>query len=99
MIRTMIVLAVLYGLAACGGAAPGTAWKKAGADDATIASDTAACRAAAQQQATRLYPYSSGNPAMTGAGMISAQQAANTDRNSAEIEIFNDCMQGKGYTR
>lgn len=99
MIRTLIVVALWFGLAACGGAAPGTTWKKAGADDATIASDTATCRAAAQQQAARFYPHSSGNPGMSGAGMISAQQAANTDRNSAEIEIFNDCMQGKGYTR
>jgi len=78
---------------------PGTTWKKAGVDNATIASDTATCRAAAQQQASRFYPHTSGNPGMSGAGMISAQQAANTDRNSAEIEIFNDCMQGRGYTR
>ena len=99
MIRTLIAVALSVGLAACGGAAPATTWKKAGADDATIASDTATCRAAAQQQAARFYPQSGGNPAMTGAGMIAAQQAANTDRNSAEIEIFNDCMQGKGYTR
>lgn len=99
MIRTLIVLAVSLGVAACGGAAPGTTWKKAGVDDATVASDTATCRAAAQQQAARLYPHSGGNPAMTGAGMIASQQAANTDRNSAEIQIFNDCMQGRGYTR
>ena len=31
--------------------------------------------------------------------MVAAQQQANTDRTSAEIEIFNDCMQNKGYTR
>ncbi|GEP60844.1 hypothetical protein [Reyranella soli] len=99
MTRTLIVLALSFGLAACGGAAPSQTWKKAGAGDATIASDTALCRAAAQQQASRLYPHTSGNPGMSGAGMISAQQAANTDRNSAEIEIFNDCMQGKGYAR
>lgn len=99
MNRRLIVLSLSLGLAACSGAAPGTTWKKAGADDATISSDTALCRASAQQQAVRLYPHAASNPAMTGAGMIAAQQAANTDRTSAELQIFNDCMQGKGYTR
>ncbi|MBI2735146.1 MAG: hypothetical protein HYX38_01105 [Rhodospirillales bacterium] len=99
MNRRVIVSALALGLAACGGAAPGTTWKKAGADDATIASDTALCRASAQQQASRLYPHTASNPAMSGAGMIAAQQQANTDRTSAELEMFNDCMQGKGYTR
>ncbi len=99
MNRRLIALALSLGLAACGGAAPGTSWKKAGADDATIASDTALCRASAQQQASRLYPHTAGSPAMSGAGMIAAQQAANTDRTSAELQMFNDCMQDKGYTR
>lgn len=99
MTGRLIKFALLLGLAACGGGAPDTTWKKAGATDATIASDTALCRASAQQQASRLYPHSSGNPAMSGAGMIAAQQQANTDRTSAELEMFNDCMQGKGYTR
>jgi hypothetical protein len=99
MTGRLIALALSFGLAACGGAAPGTTWKKAGVDDATIASDTASCRASAQQQASRFYPHTAGNPAMSGAGMIAAQQQANTDRNSAELEIFNDCMQGRGYTR
>ena len=31
--------------------------------------------------------------------MIASQQQANTDRNSAEIQFFNDCMEGRGYTR
>jgi hypothetical protein len=96
--RRLIALALSFAFTACGGPAPGS-WKKAGVDDATLASDTQLCRASAQQQASRLYPHTSANPAMAGAGMIAAQQAANTDRNSAEIEIFNDCMQAKGYTR
>jgi len=99
MTSRRIAFALSLGLAACGGAAPGTTWKKAGVTDATIAGDTESCRASAQQQASRLYPHSSGNPAMSGAGMIAAQQQANTDRTGAELEMFNDCMQGKGYTR
>ena len=98
MIRTLILLALSLGFAACTGS-PASTWKKAGATDAAIASDTEQCRASAQQQAARLYPYGSSNPTLGGAGMISAQQQANTDRTSAELEMFNDCMQAKGYTR
>ena len=97
MMRILIVSAFLLG--ACGGSQPGSAWKKPGATDATIAADSAQCRTSAQQQAARLYPYGSSNPTLGGAGMVAAQQQANTDRASAEIEMFNDCMQGRGYTR
>ena len=31
--------------------------------------------------------------------MVAAQQQANTDRDMAGIEFFNDCMEGRGYTR
>lgn len=99
MTRMLIVPALLLGLAACAGSAPASAWKKPGATDAAIAADTAQCRASAQQQVARLYPYGSSSPTLGGAGMVAAQQQANTDRSSAEIEIFNDCMQNKGYTR
>jgi hypothetical protein len=97
MMRILIVSALLLG--ACGGSPSGSAWKKPGATDATIAADSAQCRTSAQQQAARLYPYGSSNPTLGGAGMVAAQQQANTDRTSAETEMFNDCMQGKGYTR
>ena len=99
MIRTLILMALSLGFAVCAGSPPGTTWKKAGASDATIASDTEQCRAAARQQAARLYPYGSSSSTLGGAGMVAAQQQANTDRTSAEIEMVNDCMQGKGYTR
>ena len=88
------------GLAACAGSAGAPpAWQKAGATDATIASDTAQCRTTAQQTAARLYPLGSSNPTMGGAGMIASQQQANTDRTGAELQFFNDCMEGRGYTR
>ena len=99
MAPILIVPALLLGLAACAGSAPASTWKKAGAADATVAADTTQCRASAQQQAARLYPYGSGSSTLGGAGMVAAQQQANTDRTSAEIEMFNDCMQNKGYTR
>ncbi len=99
MTRLLIALALSLGVAACSGPAAAPTWKKAGATDATIAADTAQCRTSAQQQAARLYPYGSSNPALGGAGMVAAQQQANNDRASAEIEMFNDCMQGKGYAR
>jgi hypothetical protein len=95
----LIALALSFGFAACGGPAVTPTWKKVDATEATIASDTAQCRATARQQAARLYPYACGSPTLGGAGMIAAQQQANTDRFSAELEMFNDCMQAKGYTR
>lgn len=98
MIRILLAAAPWLALAACGGSQP-AGWQKAGATDATIASDTAQCRATAQQQSARLYPLGSSNPMLGGAGMVAAQQQANTDRNSAEIRFFNDCMEGRGYTR
>jgi len=99
MTRMLVVPALLLGFAACSGSAPASAWKKPGATDAAIAADTAQCRASAQQQAARLYPYGSGSSTLGGAGMVAAQQQANTDRTSAELEMLNDCMQNKGYTR
>ena len=90
--------ATRWGLAACAGSAPGP-WQKAGASDAAIASDTEQCRASAQHQAARLYPYGSSNPTLGGAGMIAAAQQASTDRSSAELQAFNDCMESRGYTR
>ena len=97
---TLLCLALSAGLAACAGAGGAPAsWQKAGATDATIASDTAQCRTTAQQTAARLYPLGSSNPTLGGAGMVAAQQQANTDRTSAEIQFFNDCMEGRGYTR
>jgi hypothetical protein len=99
MMRTTIILALLLG-AACTTSAPSRgSWQKPGASEATVATDTAQCRALAQQAAARDYPYGSSNPTLGGAGMIAAQQQANLDRSSAEIERFNDCMQARGYTR
>jgi hypothetical protein len=98
MIRTLLAAALWLGLAACAGSAPAP-WQKPGASEATITSDTAQCRASAQQQTARLYPYGSSYPTMGGAGMIAAQQQADTDRSSAELQAFNDCMEGRGYTR
>ena len=98
MIRTLPAAALWLALAACAGTQP-AGWQKAGATDASIAGDSAQCRTTAQQTAARLYPLGSSNPTLGGAGMVAAQQQANTDRNSAEIQFFNDCMEGRGYTR
>jgi uncharacterized lipoprotein len=91
-----VVLAA--GLAGCGFDAP-TEWQKPGATSATTATDVGQCRAGAQQRAARLYPQSSGSPAQSGAGMVAVQQQAYGDRSIAEVEMFNSCMQGRGYTR
>jgi hypothetical protein len=100
MTRLLIPLALAFGFAACTAPPPATSdWQKAGATPATVSTDTEQCRSVARQQAARLYPYSSNVPAVGGAGMIAAQQAANTDRDSAQLQAFNDCMDSRGYTR
>lgn len=97
--RTFAALVLLpHLLPACTPAGQGE-WQKPGATNATIAADSAQCRTVAQQQAARLYPYGASNPTLGGAGMIAAQQQASTDRNSAELEAFIDCMESRGYTR
>jgi hypothetical protein len=99
MIRMTIILALLLE-AACTTPAPSRGpWQKPGASEATTATDTAQCRALAQQEAVRDYPYGASIPTLGGAGMIAAQQQADLNRTSAEIEKFNDCMQARGYTR
>ena len=97
--RSIVLAAVLALLgAACAPPAP-QPWQKAGASDAAVAADIAQCRAVAQQQATRLYPYGSNTPSLGGAGMVAAQQQANIDRDSTQLQLFHECMEGKGYSR
>jgi hypothetical protein len=98
MIRIPLAAALWLALVACAGTPP-AGWQKAGATDAAIAGDTAQCRTIAKEQAARFYPLGSSNPTLGGAGMVAAQQQANTDRDMAGIGFFNDCMEGRGYTR
>ena len=86
-------------LGACAPAAAPETWQKAGAAGETVAADTAQCQSISGQQATRLYPYGGTAPGMGGAGSISAQQQSNIDRDSAQRQMFNECMEGKGYAR
>jgi hypothetical protein len=75
-----------------------TQWKKAGADDATIAKDTSDCRVAAREEALRRYPYASSAPASLGAsGTVASQQRDDTHRSVVEAASFSSCMQGKAY--
>ena len=99
MIRFMMALGLLIGFGACSAPQPAASWQKPGASDATVAADTQQCRGISQQQAARLYPYSSSIPSLGGAGMVAAQQQADIDRNAAELHAFNDCMESRGYKR
>ena len=97
-LRLALLLAVVgAGLSACTTVPQRPLWEKSGSDNATTNSDTVQCQLAAQRQASRLYPYGSSNPTLGGAGMVAAQQQANIDRDSAQLQMFNDCMAGKGY--
>ncbi len=98
MIRIPLAAALWLALAACAGTQP-AGWQKAGATDASIAGDSAQCRTTAQQQSARLYPLGSSNPTLGGAGMVAAQQQANTDRNSAEIQAHDHERAGCARSR
>jgi hypothetical protein len=92
------VQALSLGLAAC--TAPTVAeWQKSGADQQTVARDTSECRASAEQEALRRYPRGFSSPSFGAAGVVASQQRDETNRSSAELALFNSCMQDKGYTR
>jgi hypothetical protein len=93
-IPRLVTLTFSLGIAACGG--PET-WQKPGVDDATIGKDTSDCRAAAEQEALRRYPYGFG-AASAANGMGLSQQRDATNRATAEAAAFNACMSDKGYT-
>lgn len=91
-------IGVAAAAAACAPAAPHP-WQKEGATPPTVAADMTQCKSLAEQQAARLYPYGSNPSTLGGAGMVAAQQQASFDRGSVQLHLFNECMEGKGYTR
>ena len=98
ILRTVYALAFAPGLVAC--TAPTSAsWQKPGATEATIASDSSECRALAEQEAARLYPFDAGSGVLGPAGVTMAQQRDYMNRSNAELSLFGACMQNRGYTR
>jgi hypothetical protein len=73
-------------------------WKKAGADETTIAHDSAECRESAQDGALRRYPYRASSPALGPAAVALGQHGDDNARSIAEASLFNTCMRGRGYT-
>jgi hypothetical protein len=86
------------GASACSTPAP-TSWQKPGADEQTIARDSANCRVTAQAEALRQYPQSAGSPGLGAAGIAASQQQDDTNRAIVEAARLNDCMAGRGYKR
>ena len=97
---TLIAMLALFelGIAACSAPTP-TSWQKPGADEQTIARDTANCRVTAQAEALRQYPQGAGSPGMGAAGLAASQQQDETNRTIVEAARLNDCMAGRGYKR
>jgi hypothetical protein len=96
--RLQLVLALLPELGACTASAVGP-WQKSGADQATVAKDTSECRTLAEQEALRRYPYGFTSPTFGAAGTVMSQQRDDTNRTTAEVGLFNSCMQDRGYAR
>jgi hypothetical protein len=102
--RRFLALALSLGLAACAGAgATPTRWERSGVDDATTAKDESDCRATAQREAARRYPYGFGPPpyaaAYADASWLTWQRSVDADRVAAENRLTELCMRNKGYAR
>lgn len=95
---TLVVVALSLELAACAAGQAGP-WQKPGADAAMVEKDAAECRAAAEQEANRRYPYGFNSPSFGPAGVAMAQQREDTHRSTVEAASFDACMQKRGYQR
>jgi hypothetical protein len=98
MLRLLLVALLLPAFAACSKGEP-PSWQKPGAGADAVARDTSDCRVLAREEAGRRYPSDSAFPGFGAAGVIMAQQNNETNRISAENELFGLCMQNRGYAR
>jgi hypothetical protein len=98
--RRLIVLAacLVAAVAACS-TPESPAWQKAGSSPDAVARDTSDCRLLAADEARRRHPSDSAFPGFGAAGVVMAQQHDETNRISAEHELFGLCMQNRGYAR
>ncbi|MFI5002111.1 MAG: hypothetical protein ACHQK9_19690 [Reyranellales bacterium] len=96
----LVALALSFGLAAC--ATTPTRWEKPGVPDVQIAQDMSDCRATAQQEAARLYPYGYGPP-LTGSfadySFLEWQMRIDARRAVAAERFVGLCLLNKGYAR
>jgi len=102
--KSMLGVAMLgvaaVGLAACGG--PPMRWEKPGVADTRAAADEAECRAAAHQEAIRLYPYGYGPPlygVYREMSMLQWTMMIDRTRYYAEEDLTRSCMRARGYAR
>ena len=95
--RAMWIVVLLAGTSGC--SPGGGQWHKPGADEQTITRDSSECRAAAQEEAERRYPFRAASPALGAAGIGLSQQRDDHARAVAEASLFNSYMQGRGYAR
>ena len=91
--RKACLLLFAFALFACGGG--GVRWQKAGADEATLASDLSACRKQAQAthgSAAAMAPAGSIDPRFGPTGPTPA------DSLMQQEQAAGSCMRAKGYT-
>jgi len=94
----LLTIAAVLGLAAC---APATQPAPTPLPDTTasaISKDSYECRASAEAEAARRYPYNSNYGAWGGYGTGMSQTQDWVNRGTTRDAAFNDCMKGKGYT-
>jgi hypothetical protein len=79
-------------------------WEKPGVAETLAATDEAECRAAAHQDAIRLYPYGNGPPLYPYSpyrhmSMLQWTQMIDTARYYAEEDLTGSCMRARGYAQ
>jgi hypothetical protein len=88
--------ATALGLAACSPAAPPAPAPEV--DSSALEKDAKECRASAEAEAARRYPYNANFSAWGGYGTSMSQTQDWVDRGNTRDGLFNDCMKRKGYT-
>jgi hypothetical protein len=92
---------LVMALAAC--SSPGMHWEKAGGNEATAKQDVEQCRTQARAEAPQptLFPATGGASTTvtgTGGGVATPGLTLEEQREQAELEYFQRCMHGKGYS-
>ena len=94
----LLTLVMSLGLVA-GAKGEAASWDKPGATEGIIANDMSQCRASAEKEAARRYPYNA-NYGAGGSYSTSMSQTRDwMNRSNTRDALFNDCMELKGYRR
>jgi hypothetical protein len=94
----LLALAMALGPITSATGAPAS-WEKPDATESMLANDTSECRASAEKEAARRYPYDANWGAGGSFGTSMSQTRDWANRSTMSDASFNACMERKGYRR